>query len=734
RTRVPGLNALGAMSLSDLVLENDDPNHGDPIAVSGVACSTSLFDVLHVEPLRGRLFDPVEELPGAGVPVALIGEELWRGRYGSDPNILGKTIKLNEDRFTVIGVAKAGLRLPPEPAAAAVLIPLGSDPLLAQVKKMFPSDWDRVAYLGPLWGRLGDGYSVNTVEKQLRATTQPLLALDDPDSPPDAELHLKPVEEQIRSQYALETRVLVLASVLILMVSSFNVSSLILGRSLSRRAEIALRLALGESRLRIAAGVLVEGALISLLGVVAGVVAAELTLGALASIIPQGLLPYEGVPLSTWAIVLTGVVAAVSGIGASIWPAVGAARLDRNLLASLHRSTAAGRPMKLNRQVLVAAQIGCAVLAMALFVSLLRTYRNIISTRLGFNPDSVLVASLRMPQNGASGERWKNLGIQMIDQLASQEGVISASIALSPPLIRSLRTSYTIPGNSGSRTGLLADYRVVGPNYFSVLGIPVLKGRAFSRSDNLEARRVCIVSETLARSALVAGQEIGAQIKPQGMEPCEVIGVAGDVASYDLRSRPAPAMYIPFEQMSTEIIQGFMSMLVRTNGASQGYRISRLSETVRAVAPTLPANIQLLTATVRERSSLERFRALLMGTVSLIAVILAGCGIYGIAASDVVEQRRTLTIRMALGATAGRVIRSVLRNTLVLAGVGLILGFAVAYPILKALGGILFGTAGLESTAVAACSISIPLISCLSAYIPARRILLLCIADVLKDT
>src|SRR5262249_4327403 len=149
---LPGLGALSPLSFSDLILDEADQSKSDPVVVTGLACSTSLFDLLQLQPLRGRIFDSKEEAPGPGSAVALIGEELWRVRYGADPNILGRTIRLNEQLFTVVGVMKAGLRLPSIQAASAVWIPLGSDPMLAQVKKMFPSTWDTSAYLVPVWG------------------------------------------------------------------------------------------------------------------------------------------------------------------------------------------------------------------------------------------------------------------------------------------------------------------------------------------------------------------------------------------------------------------------------------------------------------------------------------------------------------------------------------------------------------------------------------------------------
>src|SRR5262249_48657049 len=200
--------------------------------------------------------------------------------------------------FTVIGVMKSGLRLPPIQAAPAVWIPLGSDPMMAQVKKMFPSTWDTSAYLVPLWGRIAPGHSLSIVQEQVREAGMLLLIQDDPGRWQEGELRITSVERQLKNKYALETRILVLAALLVLAVACFNASGLILARALSQRIEIAVRLALGETRLLIAARILFEGMAISVLGGLTGILAAVLALRALESIVPSGLLPYRNITLN----------------------------------------------------------------------------------------------------------------------------------------------------------------------------------------------------------------------------------------------------------------------------------------------------------------------------------------------------------------------------------------------------------------------------------------------------
>jgi len=731
---LPGIQSIGALSYSDMILQSDN----EPVAVKGLACSASLFDVLNLKPLHGRLFDKAEEISNAGGPVALISEELWMNRYGGDPGILGKTIRINELPFTVIGVLKAGLRIPPLPSAPSVWIPLGSDPIIAQLKKMLPSNWDRAAYITPLWARLHRGLSVKAAEEQIKTPALQLLAQDDMYFSPNMNLRIIPVEERLRSKYRVEIYVLVLAALLTLAISCLNASSLLLARSFSQRADFSVRLALGESQSRIVARILLEGVLISLSAASAGALAAKFTLQTLESTIPSGMLPFSDIVPSAGALIFVLAGGVLCGLGVSLWPALRLLRLSRgNLLEALRRSSTEGRSIRLNRKILVVAQIACAVLAGVMFLSLFRAYRILNSTRLGFDADSALVADLKLPQNAASGERWKQLATLLVNNLATQEGIVSAAVAVAPPVTLSLRTSYKIPDKGARKTSGIAEYRAVGPSYFSTLGIPIRKGRAFSDFDNSRNRPVCLLNETFAQKHFVEGQEIGNRITPLGMEPCEVVGIVGDVASYNFKDSPAPAIYVPFDQLASGVIQGSMSVLVRTrDGAlysNPDYYKNILAQMIRRDAPTLPANIRPLAAIVNERLSLERFRAILMGIVSLIAVILAACGVYGVVANYVVQRRHDMIIRLSLGATAGRLIADILKDTFILAAIGLLLGLFGAYPLLKVLHGVLFGVTGIEAPTTMACALVILLAVFLSTYMPARRVMRLNIADILKD-
>lgn len=730
--RLPGIQSLAALSFSDLILETGH----EPLVVSAVACSASLADVLQVDPLWGQFFSAAQEVRVSGGSVALISQELWRQRFGSDPGILGRSLRLDGRSFAVIGIMPSGLRVPPLDAPPEVWIPLGADPMLDQLEKMFPDTWDRSAYLS-LWARLGAGFKISAIEQPIQAAGLPLLAQADPDFSEDAGFRVASVEEQIRREYQLEIYVLVLATLLTLAVSCANVTSLMLAREPARRLGVSIRSALGGTPLRIAGGAILEGVVISSLGAAAGVAATWPVFQILQSYLPEGMLPSREFSLNAEVLALVVLVSLLSAVGVSLLPAIRLARLGvAGLGGGAARSSSEGRPAKGSRKALIASEVTCAVVALALAVVLFRTYWGVTAIPLGFEPRPVLVADLKLPQNQISGDRWKQLAKTLTAAIRPQSGVASASVALSAPAGRTLRISFRITDQMPEGPAGIADYQPVCPGYFKVLAIPVLKGRPFLESDSSQTARVCLVNQTLAREHFPQGREIGARITPLGTGACEIVGVVGDVTPRNLRDRPAQTIYVPFDQMPSEAIQGFMSILVRVSDGSRGgrgYVIGSLTEAVRQNAPALPVAVRTLSAVVDELSALERFRALLIGSVSFVSLALASVGVYGITANYVSYRRREAAIRLALGTTAGQIILDFVKDALRLTAIGLVAGFAIAYPLVHLLGKIVFGAQSLTGLEVVAVVLAMACVASLSAYIPGRRLVGLNAAEVLKD-
>jgi putative ABC transport system permease protein len=715
QNQLPDLEHLAALSFIDVVLQSE----GEPTLLSAVACSSSLFDLLKVNPLLGRPFDHSEERRAGGASVALISDELWQSRFGRDPRIVGRRLQLNERLFVVIGVMPSRMRIPPLPSPPAVWIPLGADPMLDQMEKMFSEAWDRSAYL-VLWARLPRGASA---EERIRSVALPLLERSDPARSPDIGLRIISIEEKITGRYGSEIYVMLLATLLTMIVACANVSSLMLAKSVARSKDASIRIALGATGAKIVALALIEGLVIAISGASLGLLLANLSMKSIDRNLPEGLLPFRELSIDANILAWVLIGAAACGIGAALSPAMRLSRMKTGLSELWARSSTESRSTRGSREAIVVIQIACVALSLFCFLLLYGAYRDAVSIALGFEHKGVLVADINVPQSSSiSGSRLKAMALDIERRVREHSDTESASIALSAPTTRALRTSFKVLSGAAGEQTAIAEYVPVGANYFSVLGINVLKGRSFSDSEM--NRPLCLINETLARMLFQDGDELIARLELHGQPPLEVIGIVNDVASRNLGDAPAPTIYIPFGQMPDEAIQGFISLLVRLreSNATEEYAARAVTRTIREIAPSFPVEMRPMTEITDRRSSVERFRAFLMGSVSLIAVILASLGVYGITAHYVFHRRREMAIRIALGATANRVIVEVVRRALKLSVLGLALGLAAAYPVFKLIEGFLVGVSGLRFSAIVTVIASVALLAFLSSYVPSRRI------------
>ncbi len=732
RGRLPGLENLAALSISDVTLETG----GEPVVETAVACSASLFDLLRMSPLRGRFFSAEEEARTPDGSWVILSEELWRGAFGGEDAIVGRKLRLDGKTFEVAGVIPAGMRVPPLSAVPGLWIPLGSDPVLDQLQKMFDTNWDRSAYLS-LWGRVSPGLTIAAAQERSKAVALPLLADSDPDHSLETGFRLAPIEQQIRDEYRLEVSVLILATLLVLAVSCANFSNLILAREPSRRMGVSLRFALGESAARIGAVAVLESVAISLIGAAAGAAATIPLFQALESSLPEGLLPVREFSLNGLVTLAVAVIAVVSGLAVSLFPAIRLTRLGfTGLTGSTSRSVSEGRPARNARRLVVVSQTTCAVVSLTLALLLLKTFLGLTSVELGFDARSVLVADLTLPQNLSSGEQWQRLARSLTQAMRPQAGVAAVAAALSAPAARVLRTSYRLDSDPSQEPVGIAEYRPVGPAYFDALKIPLLRGRSFTDQDDSRSSQVCIVNRTLAREQFEDGIAVGSRIAPVGFEPCVIVGVVADVRGRNLRSEPPPAMYVPMQQVPPQVIQGFMSLIVRMRDGSSGaqaYGAGALADTIHQQAPNLPVTVGPLMAVIDGLSALERFRTLLMSAVSLLTMVLVFCGVYGITAGHVSHRRRELAIRLALGTTGNRVLADLVKDALKLTWAGLALGLAIAFPVADAFQRFLVGAGRLTLWDVLLVAGVVALLSFLSSYLPGRRVLGLNPAEALRQ-
>jgi len=731
--QLPQLESLAALSLSSPVLELED--HGE--VLKSVGCSASLFDLLDVKPLLGRTFDRDEELPNKGVSVALISEERWRKSFGSNPEIIGQTLRLNDRSFEVIGILSGGMKIPPFQSAPDVWIPFGADPNLDEMDKMFPGSRDRMVYLRLWAGILPGAGNITKVQETVRAAVIPLLSDSEVAKyrPPDAGFALVSVKDKLISGYRFGMYILLLAALLTFLVAWANVSAMILSRSISQRKYAAIRAAVGASRSQICGCALLEAAIITLSGTMAGLVLSKLALRGIETRLPLGMLPFRQISLGSDVLAAVLIGSLFCGTVIAIFPAMRLGRVAGSGVDLWGRSTTESRSMKRSREVVVIVQIACATLSVLFFMVLYKTYRVVSSQRLGLSDRGVIVANLTLPRTTVSNIQFEQSGWEFARRAREEPHVEAASVAISAPLTQQFTWRMNcVPANS-SDEGVLAEYRPVSAGYFSVLGVPILRGQCFLDSDRSSPPAVCLINETLARTQFPNGDAVGRRITINQEFQSEVIGVVGDVAAMSPSDPPAPAIYVPFYRMPLNA--WFMSVLVRTGGegvgGAQDYKSRTLERKIHELAPGFAVQVVSMRGVVDERSAAEGFRAIVMGAVTLIATMLASLGVYGITAHYVKQRRREIAIQMALGATPSRIILAIELRAILLAVAGILLASIATYPTLKFLRGLLFGMAGLEVSTVTWAAGVVSILVMLAAYLPSREVIKLTLRDLLTD-
>jgi hypothetical protein len=390
--------------------------------------------------------------------------------------------------------------------------------------------------------------------------------------------------------------------------------------------------------------------------------------------------------------------------------------------------------MKRSREVVVIVQIACATLSVLFFMVLYKTYRVVSSQRLGLSDRGVIIANLTLPRTTVSNIQFEQSGLEFARRASEESHAEAASVAISAPLTQFTWRMECVPASSNDE-GVLAEYRPVSAGYFSVLGVPILRGQCFSDSDRSNPPAVCLINETLARTQFQNGDAVGRRITINQEFQSEVVGVVGDIAAMSPSDAPAPAIYVPFYRMPLNA--WFMSVLIRTGGdgvgRAQDYKSRTLERTIHELAPGFAVQVVSMRGIADERSAAEGFRAIVMGAVTLIATMLASLGVYGITAHYVKQRRREIAIQMALGATPSRIILAIELRAIWLAVAGILLASIATYPTLEFLRGQWFGMADLGVSTVTWTASVISILVMLAAYLPSREVIKLTLRDLLTD-
>jgi len=691
----------------------------EPERVRTARITENLFATLGVPPLLGRTFLPEEigrpssddDIQQNSNTVVILSYGLWQRRFSADPSVIGKTVKIEGDVCAVVGVMPEGFKFPDE---ADAWLPITLTPMR--------NDLNIIARLQP---------RVTPAQAQAELT---LLAhrLQQEASQKNRTLNanLIPLQEQIVGNVRSSLLIFLGAVSFVLLIACANVANLLLARAATRQKEMAVRAALGASRLRIIRQLLTESLLLALAGGVLGLWLASGILKLLVAFAPQDVPRLTTIRIDPWVLGFTLLLSILTGIIFGLAPALQASRLDLNtaLKEGGTRGTGGGSRHRL-RSLLVVAEVSLALVLLIGAGLLLKSFTRLRETQLGFNPDHVLTASVALPQaDYPTTAKVKTYAQQSLARLAVRPEVQAVGVVNSLPLSHDgviIRGRLGVEGKSKDRPPVGASKVAVSADYFRALGIPLLQGRAFNERDTADSPGVLIISESLAHQLWPNESALGKRldINLPGEMWREVVGVVGDVRQSDLNAPLAAAIYEPYSQVSDKIrwFLGDITFVIRTTSEPQNF-ITTLRSELQTVNKELPLhNVATMEQVVAKQVTDPRFYTLLLGSFSALALILAAAGIYSVISYSVTQRTHELGIRMALGAQAKDVLRLIIRQGMTLVLVGLAVGLVGARALTRVLSGFLYQVSVTDAATFALLSGALAVVALVACYLPARR-------------
>jgi len=673
----------------------------NPERVTSWSATSSLFPLLGAGAERGRLLESADDRVGAP-RVAVLSDAFWRGRFGADPNIIGRTITLDTLEYTVVGVAAPGFRYP---GSAQMWTGLGS--LLAGPRASFA----RNAGVAHVVLRLRPGVTIASARPSLDRVSRAAYRA--------GTLHrallpvIRPLSQALEGDLPKPLAVLTGAVAALLLLAAVNVAGLLLARGLRRAPELAVRGALGASRMQIARLALVESVVIATAAAALGIALALWAVHALTQLAGTEIPAVFTVAVDARALAVGVGVALLIGIAAGVVPAWYAARQSRIDLVIGARASEPGTRRR-TLDWLLGAQVAMTVALLAGAALLARTLQRLNQVPLGFNADRVVEAEVRLPSF-----RYSDAGRRMAFAIALQRrvtalpGVDAAGIGSGIPFAGAEVTGdISVGGRSIGESGPWAWVSSVTPGYFAALGVPILRGVTPGDANDPNA----VVIDSAAARAYFHGQEaLGREITYEGSEHGIVVGIAGDVTQEGLREPPPPHIYRRLAGSS------YLHIVVR-GSLPAGTIAGEIREAIHAVDPQQPIErVAVLRDVVRESFARERLVAVLLGVFAALALGIAASGLYAAAAFGVERRRREVGVRIAIGAAGMDVVRSLLGRTIVIAGAGAACGTAIAVIGSRVLRGLLFGVAPRDPAALAFAVLGTAVVVVFATLVPTRR-------------
>ena len=718
------------------ILEGSDILTGakQPVRLDGLSGSFSYFSILGATAQIGRLFGPRDFTLGFA-PVVVISDGLWRRAYGADPNVLGRTLRLDNDPYTIIGVLPRGFRHPGPTVSGDVDVfgagGFSGDP--------FPPPIRGNRVLGSGIGRLKPGLTLAQAQARLTAMTAELRHDFPTDYPPQAQwtIEIQPLRETLVGNVRPMLLVLLGAVILIVFIVSLNIANLLLARASGRQQEMAVRLAVGASRGRMVRQMLTESLLLSLIGGAAGIATAVGASGFILRFVPSNVPRLNEVRIDWVVLAFALLISILTGLVFGLAPALHSAKVT---LSSAIREGGRGSGYSATtgrlRDVLIVSELAFAVILMVGAGLLLRTLRDLLQENPGFSPTQVVTANIWLPvPNDPKTDPYLDIprratfNRELLRRMKAIPGVELAAITSSLPTTNSNPNAVGGLAIEGlaiedrpveSSQDLRAERIRISPDYFKVLQATLLRGRSFTEGDEDGKQPVAIIDESTARKYWPTRDPLGRQVR-FGQDPTKpwstIVGIVKDIKSDGLDIDGVPHIYVSTYQDSSKHVD----VVLRTS-LPAALLEPQIRHEIQSIDPGLPVfNVSSMNDVLDRSLASRRFSAQLVTGFAGLALLLASIGIYGLLAYMVSQRSREIGLRMALGAQRGNILKLILQKGIGLAGVGVIAGVILSASTASLMASVLYGVRPHDPAVFVIVPLLLFFVAGLASYLPARR-------------
>lgn len=691
----------------------------EPQQLPAARVSADFFRVLGVRPMLGRDFAPEEDKPGSK-PVVVIGHSLWMRRFAGNRNILGQTIDLNTQPYTIIGIAPAGFQFAPLAGAAVDIWA----PRVFDLNLATPQQIQAGAQFLDAVARLKPGVSIeqaraetNVINRQYQRELATMA-----DTNPKFTVSVRELREQLVANVRPAVLILFGAVGLVLLIACANVASLLLSRAVGRKKEVAVRMALGATRADLIRQLLTESLLLAMIGGALGVLLSSWTTHALASLAQRNLPRFEDIRIDGVVLAFATGISLVTGILFGLVPALQTSRGDLNAgLRDESRGSTSGRVHNRLRATLVIGQVALSVTLLIGSGLLIRSFVHLLNVSPGVDASNVLTMSISLPPSRyTANPRMVSFFNEVVEKAKNIPGVRSAAGSSALPVSPSRFSPALLEGQPAiplaQRPVMVLE--MISPSYFETMRTPLLAGRMFTEHDDAQAPLVAIVNQTLAHRYWPNERAVGKNIYLGRLTvPMQVVGVTADIKNVKLAGAASPEIYMPFAQRPWRTI----NLILRTTGDPRTL-IATARHLVASVDKDQPVtDVRTLEEVLAASRTQPRLMMLLLGVFSGVALVLALVGIYGTLSYLVAQRTQEMGIRIALGAGSNDILAMVMRQGMTITLAGVAIGLALSLVATRLLSSLLYQVSKTDPVTFVGVVIVFALVALLASYIPARR-------------